>query len=60
MVPRQVWEGINETVHLKAGKATVSLQVHRDTDEQCAKTVRPTPPRPTAPWCTMPRCASLL
>ena len=33
---RQVWEGINATVNLTAGTATVSLTVHRDTDSQCA------------------------
>lgn len=38
-VENMVWEGVNNTVHLKAGAAIVTLTVHRDSDSDCAKTM---------------------
>jgi len=38
-VENMVWEGVNNTVHLKPGTATVTLAVHRDSDADCAKTM---------------------
>ena len=38
-VENMVWEGVNNTVNLKPGTATVTLTVHRDSDADCARTM---------------------
>lgn len=38
-VENMVWEGINATVNLTAGPATIIIAAHRDTPAQCAQTM---------------------